>query len=245
MKTASRFTRRHFVCCLLASLPALVSAAGQTPESPAAAAPDLNLRIERYASSIGRDGVQRESRYADLMYRRAGMIWIERDFPAALRANDEHGHEHEAQGPHANHAHAGTAGSPLWLQRDAAGKVDVRLVLPKLRKVLDIDEANYGNVGYSGSWTTTYGVADPAQLRRMQPDGPAAEGVQRYRQTVSESQILIDWDVLGQYARQIEIQGPHGLTLNRITVTGVAAPAPLPWTTLQDYERGDYSDLLD
>ena len=47
------------------------------------------------------------------------------------------------------------------------------MVLRKQHKVLDIDEANYGNVGYNGSWAATHGIADPRQLQRMQPDAPA------------------------------------------------------------------------
>ena len=50
------------------------------------------------------------------------------------------------------------------------------MVLRKQHKVLDIDEANYGNVGYNGSWAATYGIADPRQLQRMQPDGAPAQG---------------------------------------------------------------------
>ena len=119
-------------------------------------------------------------------------------------------------------------GLALWVQRDAAGKDQVRMVLRKQHKVLDIDEANYGNVGYNGSWAATYGIADPRQLQRMQPDGAPAQGVQRYRQARGESQVLIDWDIQGQYARRIEIQGPHGLSVSKVTVTDAAAPSPRP-----------------
>ena len=101
------------------------------------------------------------------------------------------------------------------------------MVLRKQHKVLDIDEANYGNVGYNGSWAATYGIADPRQLQRMQPDGAPAR-VQRYRQARGESQVLIDWDIQGQYARRIEIQGPHGLSVSKVTVTDAAAPSPRP-----------------
>ena len=104
-------------------------------------------------------------------------------------------------------------------------------------KVLDIDEANYGNVGYNGSWAATYGIADPRQLQRMQPDGAPAQGVQRYRQARGESQVLIDWDIQGQYARRIEIQGPHGLSVSKVTVTDAAAPSPAPWTLLKTTKR--------
>ena len=168
MKPLNATVRRGLACLLLACLPAAAGAADNAPEpAPAAPAPaqpappDLNLRIERYASSIGSDGVQRETRYADLMYRRADMVWIERDYPAALRQRGTWTRR-RTSGP-------GSACRPfpckhdglaLWVQRDAAGKDQVRMVLRKQHKVLDIDEANYGNVGYNGSWAATYGIAD-------------------------------------------------------------------------------------
>ena len=101
------------------------------------------------------------------------------------------------------------------------------MVLRKQHKVLDIDEANYGNVGYNGSWAATWHrgpetVAAHAARRR------AAQGVQRCRQARGESQVLIDWDIQGQYARRIEIQGPHGLSVSKVTVTDAAAPSPRP-----------------
>ena len=174
MKPLNASARRGLACLLLACLPAAAGAADNAPEpaqaAPAPAPPDLNLRIERYASSIGSDGVQRETRYADLMYRRADLVWIERDYPAALRASVEHGHDgHAGQDPHAGHSHANTTGSPLWVRRDAAGKDQVRMVLRKQHKVLDIDEANYGSVGYNGSWAATHGVADPRQFSACSP----------------------------------------------------------------------------
>src|SRR5262249_9226086 len=71
----------------------------------AADAPDQNLRIAHHVLSIGKDGVQRETRYADRMYRREGAVWIEREMPTALRTDDE-SRESKAQAP-AGHAHDG------------------------------------------------------------------------------------------------------------------------------------------
>ena len=236
MKPLNATVRRGLACLLLACLPAAAGAADNAPEpAPAAPAPaqpappDLNLRIERYASSIGSDGVQRETRYADLMYRRADMVWIERDYPAALRQRGTWTRR-RTSGP-------GSACRPFPCKHDGLAPLgaarcrrqdQVRMVLRKQHKVLDIDEANYGNVGYNGSWAATYGIADPRQLQRMQPDGAPAQGVQRYRQARGESQVLIDWDIQGQYARRIEIQGPHGLSVSKVTVTDAAAPSPRP-----------------
>ncbi|RZS86566.1 hypothetical protein EV675_2613 [Pigmentiphaga kullae] len=208
-------------------------------------APDLNLKVQRQSTTIGRDGVQRESRYTDRVYRRSGMVWTERDFPAALGASDTHGHEARQQGEHAGHAHSSTVGSPVWVQQAADGKIEVRMVWRQQRKVLAIDEAHYGNVGYGGSWNVAYWLVDPGSLARMEKAGPVSGGVQRYRLRQGESSITVDWDVAAQYARQIESRGPHGLTVSRMTAVSVPAPKVLPWKAIEGYEQGDYSDLLD
>ncbi|WP_286185802.1 hypothetical protein [Acidovorax cavernicola] len=221
----------------LAALPLAASAAGDT------AAPDQNLRITHHVMSIGKDGVQRESRYADRMFRRAGTVWIERELPAALRAD----HDHEAgEGKvHIGHAHADNTAAPLWLRRDAAGKVQVNMVLRQQRKVIEVDVANYGNVGYSGSWANAYWLIDPASLPRMKALGAARGGVQRYELPQGERTLRVDWDVAGRYARKIEQRDAHGTSLNVMTASAIAAPKALPWQQVESYARGDYSDLLD
>ena len=112
------------------------------------------------------------------------------------------------------------------------------MVLRKQHKVLDIDEANYGNVGHNGSRAATYGIADPRQLQRMQPDGAPAQGVQRYRQARGESQVLIDWDIQGSTragSRSRSARPP----VSKVTVTD-APRRPRALTPLKDYETGDY-----
>ena len=243
--------RRGLACLLLACLPAAAGAADNAPEpapaapAPALPAPDLNLRIERYASSIGSDGVQRETRYADLMYRRADLVWIERDYPAALRQRGTWTRR-RTSGP-------GSACRPFPCKHDGLAPLgaarcrrqdQVRMVLRKQHKVLDIDEANYGNVGYSNSWAATYGIADPRQLQRMQPDGAPAQGVQRYagaRRIAGPHRLGYPGAVRAPdrdpgSARPLGQQG-HGDRRGRAV--------PAPWTLLKDYETGDYSDLLD
>ncbi|MGJ7562363.1 hypothetical protein ACSFBM_00760 [Variovorax sp. GB1R11] len=208
-----------------------------------AAAPDQNLRISHHVMSIGKDGVQRESRYADLMFRRAGTVWIERELPPVLRA--DHDHEAREGRVHIGHSHADTTAAPLWLRRDAAGKVQVGMVLREQRKVIEVDQANYGNVGYGGSWANAYWLVDPASLPRMKALGAGGKGVQRYELPQGESTLRIDWDVAGRYARRIEQRNANGTSVNTMTAAAIAAPKTLPWQTAEVYERGEYSDLLD
>ncbi len=209
-----------------------------------AATPEANLRLSYYTRTIGTDGVQRENRYSTLMYRRAGLVWTERELPAALRESLQHGHE-KAHGPHAGHAHNEAQGAPLLVQRDASGAQSVQVVLRETRRVIDVDRAHHGNVGYGGSWEAVYWLLDPAGLLRMEKIGAVKDGVQRYRMRQDEQTMRIDWDVARQYPRRIERSDAHGLSYQLLTVSNVPPPAKAPWLALDGYGRGDYSDLLD
>jgi hypothetical protein len=246
-------TRLHHLAAALAAtvwLAAGVHAApppaanADTVAAAVAAAPGVTLRLSYENRSIGNDGVTRDSRHSDLMVRRAGVVWIERELPAVLRENESHGHTH-APGPHAGHAHNDAQGAPLLLRRGADGTVAVQVVLHNQKRVIDVELGHHGNVGYGGSWAGAYWLIDPASLKRMEVVGPARNGVQSYRLRQGERVTLVDWDIAGHYARRIEQKDGHGLSSQRMTATPVATPKPLPWDALGGYARGDYSDLLD
>ncbi|MHA7848502.1 hypothetical protein [Serratia sp. D1N4] len=216
----------------------------QTTVQPAAA-PAVNLRLSYENRSIGHDGIIRDSRYTDLMYRRAGLVWIERELPEGVRESEAHGHDDRAS-PHAGHAHNEAQGAPLLIRRDAeTGKVSVQTVLHNLRRVIDVELAHYGNVGYGGSWAAAYWLIEPAALSRMEKQGPEQQGIQHYLLQKGERTTKVAWDVAGQYARSIEQSDSHGTSVQRMTATPFADPQSLPWQQLADYQRGDYSDLLD
>ena len=209
-----------------------------------AATPEANLRVSYHTRQIGSDGVERETRHVNRVYRRAGMVWTERELPAALAASQSHGHAH-AHGPHAGHAHDEAQGAPLRVSRDAEGREKVEVILTKTRRVIDVDRAHHGNVGYAGSWDNTYWLVPPAMLQKMTRVGPAKAGVQRYRSVGGEVTTTVDWDVAGQYPRRINRSNAHGTESTDVVITRVAAPQPLPWKASESYGVGDYSDLLD
>ena len=208
------------------------------------ATPEADLRITYEAMSVGSDGVQRSSVYTNRVYRRKAQLWIEREMPAALRQSQEHGHDH-AHGPHAGHAHDEARAAPLSIRRADDGKVGVEVILAKLRRVISVDLAHHGNVGYGGSFDNVYWIVPPTALQGMERVGKPHNGVQRYRGTAGEQTTVIDWDVANQFARRVERSDSHGT--ERIVVTASKLPAPLaqPWKTIEGYDKGDYSDLLD
>lgn len=208
------------------------------------AAPALDLRVTHVSRSLGIDGVTRETRYTNRVFRRTGTVWTERELPEGLRASLEHGHPH-AQGPHAGHAHDEAQGAPLRITRKPDGTEIVEVVLDKTRRVIEVDRAHHGNVGYGGSWDAAYWLIPPASLQRMERVGPARAGVQRYRGVQGETTTRVDWDVAGQFPRRIERSDTHGTSFYLLTATRLPAPSPEPWAASKGFDRGDYSDLLD
>lgn len=208
------------------------------------AAPAVDLRVTYHSRAMGIDGVQRDTRYANLMYRRPGRVWLEREIPAHVRESLAHGHD-QAHGPQAGHAHDEAQGAPLLLDRDASGREIVQIVLARTKRVIEVDRAHHGNVGYGGSWDAAYWLVTPASLGRMTPEGPLKRGVQSYRARQAEHTTTVDWDVAGQFPRRVERSGAHGATYYLMTAVRMPAPTVAPWKASEVFGRGDYSDLLD
>ena len=212
------------------------------------AAPPIDLRVTYHTRNIGRDGVLRESTHTNHVHRRVGMVWTEREMPAALLQSQDHGHGHghdHSHGPHAGHAHDEANGAPLRVSRGDDGQEKVEVILARMRRVIEVDRAHHGNVGYGGSWDTQYWLVPPAALQRMERVGPPKAGVQRYRSVRGEATTTVDWDVAGQYPRRIDRRDAHGTESTLVTATRLPTPAVAPWKASESFDRGDYSDLLD
>lgn len=224
-----------------AAMPA--DSAAQASDAIQAAA-ELDLRVTYEATQISSDGVQRDSRYTNRIYRRKGQLWVERELPEVLRHHQAHGDGHGPE-PHAGHAHEAVRGAPLSIRRADDGTVDVTLVLEALHRVISVDAAHHGNVGFGGSFDNLYWIVPPTALQQMQKVGAVSQGVQRYRSRTDAQRTEVDWDVAGQFARRVEYSEHGGIERVRITASRLPAPLAQPWARLADYERGDYSDLLD
>lgn len=236
--------KRTFVLAALAATAGVLQPAGAQTPAAAADSPSVHLLLKYESRSTGTDGVERQSRHADRMFRAGPRVWVERELPKAVRDEQGHGHKPQAS-PHAGHAHDAARGAPLLVTRDDSANVAVQLILHTERKVIDVDRAHHGNVGYGGSWEASYWLIDPRALDRMEQVGPAAKGVQRYRSRTEDRTTEVDWDVQGRYVRRIEHRDAHGLSMQRMTAVAQTLPAAMPWEAVAAYPRGDYSDLLD
>lgn len=224
-----------FALTVLSALAATAQAAG-----PAASVPLTALRVEHQLSSLGTDGIQRDMRFAERVYRQGDRVWIARELPPA----SAHA-EHDATNTHAGHKHADTDTAPRWIERDAKGALTVRVVSESQQKNYNVLPAEYSNIGFDGSWATAYNLLDPAALKGMRAEGPVRNGVQTYRSTQGERTVTVEWDVAGQYPRRVESRNASGSQRKLTRVTALPAPAAAPWVRAQRFAAADYTDLMD
>ena len=204
------------------------------------AAPADALRVEYHQWKLGKDGVRQEMSYSELLYRQPNSIWIEREVPeVAQRTHDDHHHGGLGHNP------AYVTGAPLWIARDTKGNLDVKLIDRHEKRVIEIAEAYYNNVGFDGHWVETWNLADPESLKNLKPTNVSANGLETYEIKRGSQQITLVWNPKGQYAHSISAKDSQGLSGRTIKASEITAPKTLPWTQLGNYLSRDYSDLLD
>lgn len=232
---------RFLLSFAFSALAATAQAAG--PASNTVSNTLTALRVEHQMSSLGTDGIQRDVRFAERVYRQGDRVWIARELPpASAHAADA---EHDHANAHAGHKHADTDTAPRWIERDAKGALNVRVVSEPQQKNYAVEPAEYSNIGFDGSWATAYHLLDPAALKGMRADGPVRNGVQTYSAKQGERTVTVDWDVAGQYPRRVESRNASGSQRKLTRVTALPAPAAAPWVRAQRYAAADYTDLMD
>ncbi|WP_439889595.1 hypothetical protein ACS7SF_09705 [Ralstonia sp. 25C] len=229
---------RFLLTFAFSALAATAQAAG--PASSSASTPLTALRVEHQLSSLGTDGIQRDVRFTERVYRQGDRVWIARELPPA----SAHA-EHDATNTHAGHKHADTDTAPRWIERDAKGALTVRVVSESQQKNYAVEPAEYANIGFDGSWATAYHLLDPAALKGMRADGTVRNGVQTYSAKQGERTVTVDWDVAGQYPRRVESRNASGSQRKLTRVTALPAPAAAPWVRAQRFAAADYTDLMD
>ena len=83
-----------------------------------AAPPDLNLLVKHHMTELGADGVTRTVSFAERVYRRDGMVWIERVLPPEAHREADH-----AKGGHVVRCATSTQ-RPLAAYRDGGRYCD-------------------------------------------------------------------------------------------------------------------------
>ncbi|MHA7679989.1 hypothetical protein [Cupriavidus sp. PET2-C1] len=217
-------------CLAAIASPAALAAPAKTP---------LALRVEHQISSQGSDGVKRDVAFAEHVYRSGDAVWIERELPPGAG----HAAEHAPAG--AGHKHADLSTAARWIEQPPGGKLSVRLISDPLKKTFAVNPAEYGNIGFDGSWATAYHLLDPAALKKMKAVGPVRDGAQEYQLRRADESVVVLWDVAGQFPRSVQSRSAGGTSTKYTRVTVVATPQRAPWARTAHYTRGEYTDLMD
>lgn len=201
----------------------------------AAPAPPLDLSIAYYSKVSTPEGETREVRYQESMLRRPGHVWVTRVLRAGPAA--------------AEPAHAEF--NPVLLARHVMreqGKVSIEFVDRRARQRIAVPPAEYGNVGFDGSWDNAASLLDPRRVLTLplsRRSSPVAGAQWRERERDGRFERVL-WDSARQLALVIE-SGDRAATLfRRVQVTVLPGVAPgAPWTGLAGYAHKEYADFLD
>ena len=200
-------------------------------------AQDLDLLLAHKIRISGKDGMTVTSEFSERFVRRDGHVWFERVVPATLQQTP---HLHAGGDTHFN-----TAGAARWVSADGKKATKLALVDQQEQLVIDVDRADYGNVGFNSSWDQAYYLIDPRMLVGMHRKGPMANGARWYESRRPDGVVQVLWDERLNYPRQVLTVSSNGLNQKSFLATRTVAARELPWQRTKDYDRKGYNDLMD
>jgi hypothetical protein len=200
---------------------------------------DLDLLVDHDLTELGPDGVTRTVHFQERVHRREGMVWIERVLPAG--AHDAGAH---AAGGH-DHKHLDLAAAARWITREG-GVARVRLVNLQDRVVIEVPPAEYGEIGFDGSWENAWHLIDPRQLLAMKAGaGEAPPGTRWYQATSGAQMVRLLWDEKARIPRKVLSANATGTSRKQMSAREVPAPKQPPWSALAGFQEKTWSDYLD
>lgn len=208
------------------------------------AAPDLALEVQHASVSLGADGIKRTTDFTETVIRRGQTVWVERVVPQG--AHSEREHMHGQSGAAKDHKHADLSAAARWIQADDKGKIRFRLVSMHDKMVVDIAAAEYGNVGFDGSWLAAYHLIDPSILKKLKLSEKSEQG-QWYESAKSESsnRVRVLWSAEKEIPLKVISTSPNGLSSRMTTVRVLSQSPAKPWESVRSFTSKDYSDFLD
>jgi hypothetical protein len=206
-----------------------------------ATAQDLELLVQHRTTVVGMDGITRTTEFTERVVRRSDQVWVERVLPRAAAARQ---HEHDKGGN--SHKHFNAASASRWISRGTDNQPRLTLVDFREKLMIDVDRADYGNVGFDGSWEGAYFVLNPQVLSSMTRRGPALpDGAQWYERRRPTGSVKVLWDETLKFPREVESVSNDRTETRVMRATRAPDGKQLPWETTRGFERKGYNDLLD
>lgn len=221
-----------------AALAVVASGAGAS-----APAPDVDAIVTYETRQVMPTGVTRTDTWQERLVRRGNQVWIERVLPAG--AGDDHDHAHGAKAEHVGHKHFNGETAARWLKLGADGKVDVKYVDREHKAVVDVPRAEFGTVGFDGSFAAAASVVPPELVRTM--TAGAASGDNRWRTDRRDGwSHRVLWSEPRQLAMKVESRRDDGSVRRTVSVQLQPSSArTAPWDQLGGYAQKRYDDFMD
>lgn len=205
---------------------------------------DLAAVLTHETHLLTAEGVTRDQSYREKFLRQNGHVWAERIVPERARSSGEANHEH---GLHHHDFNFNLAARHIF--KNKQGRVEVSFVDSQDRVIVSVPAEEHGSVGFDGSWESAYYLVNPAVVRKLAPGrlSSTVDGARWYEKNDKDAYFRVLWSEKLQLPMVIESGSQDGLRRNRVSVEIVPlSPSdPLPWLSLKDFARKEYSDLLD
>ena len=133
----------------------------------AAPVPDVGALISCEARQVTANGATRFERWQERLIRRADTVWTERVPPASADAL----HAGATIAEHTGHKQFDFDRTARVVQREFEGQPRLRFVDCAHRVVVSVPKAEYGAVGFDGSWNVAAHFVPPSTIARMKPAG--------------------------------------------------------------------------
>ena len=229
---------------------ATIAFALATPAAVAVAAgvgSDLSAIVSYENRLVLTSGVTRIDTWQERLVRRDGQVWIERVLPAAKSATAEH-ESPEEHADHIGHRHFNAETAARWLTRGANGEPQLKFVDHVHKAVISIPRAEYGTVGFDGSFDAAASIVPAALVHRMKAIGSGAGGDMQWHSERGDGwSYRVLWSERQQLAMRVESRRIDGSASRTISVRLVPRDAivPAPWTRVTSYAQKQYDDYMD
>ena len=230
----------RFMAAALAVIGA--SAGANTPAAaPAAPAPDVEAIVSYETRHVMSSGITRVDTWQERLVRRGDQVWTERILPAAVQDHDD---DHDKKPEHIGHKHFNGDTAARWLRLQADGKVDVKYVDREHRAVVAIPRAEYGTVGFDGSWAAAANIVPAMLAKSMKAGSSSGEAQWRTDRRDGWSHRVL-WSESRQLAMKVESVRDDGTVRRLVTVQLKPVAAKAPWDLLAGYAQKRYDDFMD
>ena len=204
----------------------------------ASAQEKASFKIEHYSMSVGRDGVTRETRYSENLYRDGNQIAYVRNLPSSVKRDKP---------DHRDERHFDSSLSPQLITLKNNGDVGFTYLDLDNRIRIEVPKVEFNTIGFSGSWVNSYSLVDPVIFKNMvkKGAGPKVDTV-IYEQIGDKGLTRVLWDEKNKIALDVEVSNKDGSIKKRSKTELISQNEKNPiFTSTSGFQSKVISDYRD